>query len=229
MSIFGFSTEPSQGGDFTPHVRYDARSGHIHRIDRVETAGEYKNSMVDITTSFKAIFDLEHVEVGYMEFAPGSTPSLALVPMGSELPPRPSPKHKPGVRLMIKLSKDCGGDKPIRELSGTAKAFVGGVEQAYLAYQAGNAANPGKLPVMVLKTTKLIKSGKGEKASTNYQPVFEIVGWTPRGDLTFVPKATPTNGPQPQAAQSNDTPPSTGSTRAPPPSQQQGFAADDFG
>ena len=34
-NVFGFSTEPSAGGDFTPIIKYDARAGRIFRVDRV--------------------------------------------------------------------------------------------------------------------------------------------------------------------------------------------------
>jgi hypothetical protein len=228
MSVFGFSTRPSAGGDFTPIVKYDARAGRFHRIDRVDTGDGFESEAVDITQSFKAIFDFENVEVGWIDFTAGSAPSFALVPMGSQLPDRPSPKHKNGLRMMIKLSKDCGGDRPIREIAGTSKAFLSGIESAYLAYAGEKDKHPGKLPVLVLEKTTPIKTGSGEKISTNYHPEFRIVGWVPRGDLVFVPKATQPAQAAPQPQANGATPPSTGSTRAQAPSQQE-VTADDFG
>jgi hypothetical protein len=42
---------------------------------------------------------------------------------------------------------------------------------------------------VVLKSTVPITTGSGAMKSTNYRPVFEIVGWAPRpADLVWSPK-----------------------------------------
>src|SRR3954467_13210047 len=104
-----------------------------------------------------------------------------MVRIGEALPDRPSANHKNGVRLEIKLSKDCGGDKPVREIAGTSRAFLSGLEPVYAEYEAEKDKHPGKLPVVVLDKTTPVKTGTGEKSSTNYHPTFKIVGWAPRG------------------------------------------------
>jgi hypothetical protein len=228
MSVFGFSTEPAAGGDFTPIGKYDARAGRFFRVDRVDNGNGFVNDPVDITSSFKALFDFENVEVGWIDFNPNSPPDFQLVPMGSALPERPSPRHKNGVRFLIKLAKECGGTKPVREVAGTSKAFLSGVEAVYNDYKAAKAANPGKLPVIVLEKTTPIKSGSGEKTSTNYRPDFKIVGWAPRGDFKFEPKAKAAA----PSIQTAPTPPSTGSTKVEPPKPAPAMATageDDFG
>jgi hypothetical protein len=224
MSVFGFSTEPSTGGDFMPIVKYDARAGRLFRMDRTDTGNGFANDAIDITASFKAIVDFENIEVGWIDFPAGAAPNFSLVPMGTQLPDRPSPRHKNGVRFILKLAKDCGGAKPIREIAGTSKAFLSGVEAVFTAYQAEKAANAGKLPVIVLEKTTPIKSGSGEKQSTNYQPTFRISGWAPRGDLVFQSK-----GQAAQPSSSAQTPPATGSTKVDPPAQKEMAGADDFG
>jgi hypothetical protein len=135
------------------------------------------------------------------------------------LPVRPGEQHKNGIRFMLKLSKECGGEKPIREIAGTAKAFLSGVEKVFDEYDAKRAENPGKLPVIVMQGSTPIKTGSGDKQSTNYVPKFEIIGWAPRGDLVFQPKG-------------QTVPPSTGATKvsAPAPAKQPEPALeDDFG
>ena len=220
---FGFPTEPSTGGDFLPFVKYDARAGRVFRVDRIENNGNFANEAIDITPSFKAIFDLENIETGWAYFAAGSAPQYVLVPMGNEFPERPSANHKTGIRFMLKLSKDCGGDKPVREIAGTSKAFLSGIDALHEDYLAEKDKNPNKLPVVVLDKVTPIRTGEG---AINFHPTFRIVSWLPRGDFMFVPKATQ---PVQAARQANGaTPPSTGSTRAQPPSQQDGMA-DDFG
>jgi hypothetical protein len=126
---------------------------------------------------------------------------------------------KNGARLLMKLSKDCGGEKPIREMASSAKAFLQGLEELYVAYKDQAAANPDKLPIVTLEDTVLIKTGSGDKQSTNYKPVFKITGWAPRGDLVWEPKNAP--APQQQSAA-----PATGSTRVDPPQAKQ--AVDDL-
>jgi hypothetical protein len=225
MSVFGFSTESSAGGDFTPIVKYDARAGRLFRVDRIDTGSGFENDPVDITSNFKAIMDFENIEVGWIDFPAGSAPSFAIVPMGSMLPAKPSAKHKNGIRFLLKLAKDCGGDKPIRELAQTSKAFLNGIEAVYTAYLAEKGSNPGKLPVIVMEKTTPVKSGSGAQQSTNYHPTFKIAGWAPRGDLTPQPRGT-SAAPEPAAGA-----PQTGSTVVPPPSRQPEMAdvGSDFG
>ena len=177
MSVFGFSTEPSTTVDFTPIVKYDARAGRIFRVDRLDTGNGFENNPVDITSNFKAVFDFENVEVGWIDFPAGSAPSFALVPMGKQLPERPSPKHKNGIRMLLKLTKGCGGDKPVREIAGTSKAFLSGVEAVYAEYAREKSNHPSELPVLVLVSTTPVSSGSGDRKSTNYHPVFRIDGW----------------------------------------------------
>jgi hypothetical protein len=215
------------GGDIVPFVKYDARAGRLFRNDRAQdSGGNYSNTPVDITRSFKAVIDLENIEVGYIMFAAGSAPVYLLGKLGDPLPQKPADgKFKQGVRLMLKLSADNGGD--VREITGNATAFLRGVDDLHTAYEAGKAENAGKLPVVVLKDTIAITSGSGEKKSTNYQPVFEIVSWAPRPkDLIHVPKAP---GSAPAAATAA---PTTGGTVVAPPAAKQPAPAgadSDFG
>ena len=228
-NVFGFSTEASAGGDFLPIVQYDARAGRFFRRDRVDTGNGFASEQVDITAIFKAIADFENIEVGWIVFTPGSAPDFKLVPIGSQLPDRPSPNHKNGLRFMLKLSKECGGDKPIREIAGTSKAFLSGVEAVYTQYLAERAKNPGKLPVLTVDKITPVKSGSGAQSSTNYHPVFRISGWAPRGDLVFEAKGVaPSVASQVLAATASAGPataPSTGSSRVAAPE----MADDDFG
>ena len=225
MSVFGFSTESSAGGEFTPVLKYDARAGRFFRMDRVDNGSGFENEPVDITQGIKFIADFENIEVGWIIFTPGAAPDFKLVPIGTQLPDRPSPNHKNGVRFMLKLSKECGGDKPVREIAGTSKAFLSGIEAVYTQYLAQKDKNPGKLPVLIVDKITPVKTGSGAQSSTNYHPQFKISGWAPRGDLVFEAKAvTPSVASQVLA----QTAPSTGSTRAGAPVAETADA-DDFG
>ena len=230
-SVFGFSTEASAGGDFLPIVKFDARAGRFFRMDRVDTGNGFANEQVDITQGVKFIADFENVEVGWLNFTPGQAPDFRLVPIGYQLPDRPSPNHKNGLRFMLKLSKECGGDKPIREIAGTSKAFLSGVEAVYTRYLAEKAKNPGKLPVLTVEKITPVKTGSGAQSSTNYHPQFAISGWSERKDLAFVPKSGAAPASAKATAGQADAPSvatSTGSTRAAAPAAQTELV-DDFG
>jgi hypothetical protein len=224
-SVFGFSTESSGGGDFTPVLKYDARAGRFFRMDRIDNGNGFENEAVDITPMVKFIADFENVEVGWIVFSPGSAPDFKLVPIGNQLPERPSANHKNGLRFMLKLSKECGGDKPIREIAGTSKAFLSGVEAVYTQYLAQKDKNAGKLPVLVVDKITPVKTGSGAQTSTNYHPVFKISGWAPRGDLVFEAKGVAPSRASVDLAKTAVAP-STGSTKAGAPSSEM---ADDFG
>jgi len=238
MSVFGFSTEASTG-DFTPIVKYDARAGLLFRVDRVQGSdGSFSSEPVEITDVFKALADFENVEVGWIDFSTGSAPSFVLVPRGQMLPERPSANHKQGIRFLLKLARECGGDKPIREIAGTSKAFLSAAEKVVAQYDAQKAANPGRLPVIMFDGKAMpVKTGTGAKSSTNYHPKFKIVGWAPRGDLVAQPRGTTNLGAVAAngvnaAVAANGVAPATGAQRAPAPAPQQGHAADfasDFG
>jgi hypothetical protein len=218
MSVFGFSTETSSG-DFTPIVKYDARAGLLFRMDRIQASdGSFSSEPVEITDIFKALADFENIEVGWIDFSTGSAPSFVLVPRGKMLPERPSANHKQGIRFLLKLARECGGDKPIREIAGTSKAFLSAAEKVVAQYDAEKAAHPGQLPVIMFDGKAVpVKTGTGNKSSTNYHPKFKIVGWAPRGDLVPQPRGTTANVTPANVTSGNGAAPATGAQRAAPP------------
>ena len=138
------------------------------------------------------------------------------------------------MRILNKLAKTCGGDKPVREIAGVSKSFLGAIEAVFAAYETEREKNKApdgsyQLPVISLVSTTPVTSGNGAQKSTNYHPLFRIDGWVKRPeDLIFIQAATQ-QSPHPQAqAQA----PSTGGTPVPPP-VDFGAApknlADDFG
>ena len=224
---FGFNYE-SNAGDIVPVLKFDARAGRFFRVDR----SDGQNNPVDITQTFKAVMDFENIEVGYINFPAGAAPEFRMVPIGSQMPENPGGKFRQGIRMMLKLGNNCGGD--IREIATTAKAVLGAFDACHNEYLAGAKENPGKLPVVELETTvPIVTQGRDEKGNpvktTNYAPVFKIVSWVKRpDDLVFVPKgggSAPASVASAPAAQTAATPPSTGSTPVPAPA----VADDDFG
>lgn len=186
----GLQTE-SGGGEYAQIIKYDARAGRMFRIDRSQDAGgSWQTSNVEISNGFQAVFDLENILVGWALFAAGVAPAFSMVPLGQALPAKPADQYKQGFKLMVKLGKDSGGD--VRELSSCAKVVIAALDALHTQYEAGKAANPGKLPVVALTgTTPVTTQGKGQ-SSTNYQPVFSIVKWVARpDDLTAIKAPAP--------------------------------------
>ena len=215
----GFDFSTADSGEIIPIIKFDAKAGRMFRRDRIN--GE--NEVTDITRSFKAVFDLENIETGFINFDTGSAPDFSVARIGEPQPPKPSDKHRQGARMLVKLSNENGGD--IRELASTAKAFLRGLEDLHNAYEAGVKENAGKLPVVSLADTTPITSGEGAKKSTNYAPVFKIVSWVNRpADLVYTPKSR-----NAASASNASTPPSTGSNKVSAPADDNipGFDDDD--
>jgi hypothetical protein len=208
MSAFGgfFDGVGTGGADFLPIVKFDSRSGRISRRDR--NNGE--TTEVDITKNFKAIIDFPNVEVGFINFATGGAPDFRMVRLSDGVSiDNPGDGYQRGVRFVVKLSKECGGD--VREFASKAAAFLDGAKKLADAYNEGVKSNPDKLPVVVLKDVVAKTSGEGARKSTNYVPVWEIIGWVPRpSDLTYKPRNSSASSSE---ASASLTPPSTGSTK----------------
>jgi hypothetical protein len=228
----GLNYETASSGDIIPIVKYDAKAGRAFRIDRAEG----NSTPTDITAIFKAVFDLENIEVGWINFNTGSAPDFQLAPVGAAMPPKPAgDQHKPGLRLLVKLSQACGGD--VREIATTAKVAQRAFDMLHNDYIAQRGQHPGMLPIVSITQTLPVTTGEGQRKSTNYQPVFAIVGWAKRpADLIAKPRgaAVHANGQAATPVHGNggmQPRPSTGSTVAAPPQQQASAPAaeEDFG
>lgn len=176
------------GGERTPIIKYDGRAGRIHRIDRTNEGGTWSSNEVELTKDFQAIFDLENIETGWLNFPAGGAPDIRTVKIGEAMPDKPSEKHRPGFRVLMKLGKSISqtaNEPDIREMASNAQVSIKGMDALYDAYLKEKDANAGKLPVVKLADTLQVKSsGKdangNPQSSTNYQPVWEIVAWADR-------------------------------------------------
>jgi hypothetical protein len=178
----------TEAGDRKPIVKYDARAGRIHRIDRQDGV----NTPVEITNGFTAVFDLANIEVGWARWNAGGAPEWAMVKVGQPKPAKPAPDFKQTFRMNIKLAKNIGGD--VREFASSAACVIGAVDKLYDMYLAAPESHQGKLPVVAMTGSTQITSGSGAQKSTNYAPVFAITNWLARpADLgaASVPLVTP--------------------------------------
>jgi hypothetical protein len=199
-----------------PIVKYDARAGRIQRVDRSDDSGRWESNPVEITNVFQAVIDIENIETGWLHFPTGAAPSIQTVRWDKPLPDRPTEKHRTGYRVVMVLGKQAGGG--VREMAANAAVAIKGMDLLHDAYLAQRGAHPGELPVIKLENTIPVTTGgqkDGQKvSSTNYQPVWSIVGWRPR------PPELPADGvhtPQETAQQPAPPPPPEPPPPPPPP------------
>jgi hypothetical protein len=162
------------GNDFLPPLKYDARVGQMILQDRVFVDGQWAPEQRVVTDNFRAVFDLENLQRGWIEFPKGGAPKTVLVPAGVDPGDPPSDDHKEGLRIVVKMDDALGGD--VRELMSTAVALWNGIDDLHDKYLAGVADHPGELPVVTLTGTREMKTHSG----TSFVPIFAIADWVPR-------------------------------------------------
>ena len=205
----GLNIGNSEGGDFLPIIKFDARAGRWSRIDRSQDAsGIWGSDAVDITASFSAAFDVADCEVGWLKFYEGV--SKVLVPMGEPLPPQTSPDHKQGFSMTVKLSADCGGD--LREFSSSAKVVCAAMDALVDKGEASPEYKEAKIPIIGCASSNAVVTKTPGGTTTNYAPVFEITGWITRDQFGTQPE--PAAVEQPAAVVPPSPPPPAGAVAA---------------
>jgi hypothetical protein len=209
------------GGDIKPYVKYDAKAGRLFRIDRVlQGDGSYASVPAEITNAAQMVVDVTNIRVGWMNYT-SQGPIRRLVVLGKEpIPPRPDDKGADGkpvfkqcfeIDLVLDTNTNGGNTSP-RVLSSTAGCVIEAMDALHDAYSSASESKSGKLPIVKIAGVSPIKSGQ----STNYRPVFAIIGWVDRpASLGAVTQAA-----------SPKTAPSTGSTAVKAPVPQPEPVAD---
>jgi hypothetical protein len=87
---FGINLD-SVSGNITPIVKYDARAGRMQRVDREDGI----STPHDITNNFRAVFDLENVEYGWLAFS-ASGPDFQARALGRSPPGKAFREPPPG-------------------------------------------------------------------------------------------------------------------------------------
>lgn len=192
------SVSSGGGGDFIPYVKYNAKAGRFYTKKDEPDAQEFEVS--DMT----AIFDLDNLQTGWFLFAAGQAPSKIMDPSLSEMSPSPGDGYKRGFQLNLFSDKNLLG---AREFSSTAGSVIDAMNDLHTAWEAGRAANPGKLPVVKSTGVTPITNKHG----TNYKPNFEIVSWADR------PAGLPNGSSAPAASAPPSAPPQAAHTPPPTP------------
>lgn len=216
----GFTEASSNGGDFLPIIKFDARAGRFFRVDRTAGNDGWESHSEDITQNFSAVVDLHNIEAGWAAFIDGR-PSFAMAPVGERFPEKPSDSHKQGFRCKVKLGKDAAGGQPaIREFASTAQGVRKAIDALHDQFLKEVGDNAGKLPVVTCEQTIAIETQTPAGKTINYAPAFKIKSWVKRpADLPERAESSPAS-----------RPPRTGSAPAvPPAAAAPADDEDDFG
>ncbi len=180
----GFMSVPSPGGYFKVFVSYNAKAGRWY------TKNDGKDEPMFEVTDMTAVFDMPGLETGWFKFSSGVAPEKVMDPSLAEAAPNPGADFKRGFQIDLYSEKNLMG---LREFSSTAGIVIEAMNNLYDLWMAAPENASGKLPVVRCSGVLPISNKHG----TNYQPTFEIVGWTDRpaglagGDAKSAAPASP--------------------------------------
>ena len=169
-------------GDFREIIKFDARAGRLFRIDRDMNNDK---TQVDITSpQVRFAVDFGTLEAGWMMIGVQG-PVRHMVPYhpGVEMPAKPTDKGEDGKPLFkpafwtLVAGQSVGG---VREFASSAGVVTNVMDELHQRYLGSPEAATGKIPLVSIVSTTPVTSGRGTNKSTNYAPVFEIVGWVDR-------------------------------------------------
>lgn len=201
----GFMSVPSSGGDFKVFVSYNAKAGRWY------TKNDGKDEPMFEVTDMTAVFDMPGLETGWFKFTSGVAPEKIMDPSLAEAAPHPGTDFKRGFQIDLYSEKNLMG---LREFSSTAGIVIEAMNNLYDLWMAAPENASGKLPVVRCSGVLPISNKHG----TNYQPTFEIVGWTDRpaalagNGASTPPAAVPAPAAPPPPAQ-HMPPPAAGSAK----------------
>ncbi len=195
----GFMTVPSGGGEFKVFVSYNAKAGRWY------TKRDGKDEPQFEVTDMTAVFDMPRLQTGWFKFAAGVAPEKVMDPSLSQAAANPGQDFKRGFVIDLFSEKNLLG---VREFSSTATIVIEAMNDLYDLWMSAPETATGKLPVVRCVGVHPVTNKHG----TNYQPKFEIVGWTDRPEALG-------DGDQPAAAVAPAPPPVAAAPAAhmPPP------------
>jgi hypothetical protein len=161
------------GGNFLPILKIDASSGTIYV--EVRERDDYGNwGKVQRTISldeFRAGFDLERAERGWIRFPRGSAPETRLVPLNVDPGAAPAGEGwKEGFRLIAVI------DGTAFEFMSTSVACWIAFSAAHDAWEAERSKHIGDMPVLGVKAFHKRSYGMG----TSFEPEMALLGWMRR-------------------------------------------------
>jgi len=205
----GFMNVTPSDGDFKVYVGFNAKAGRWY------TKRDGKDEPLFEVTDMTAVFDMPGLQTGWFKFSAGVAPEKVMDPSFSTSAPNPGQDFKRGFQIDLYSEKNLLG---LREFSSTAGIVIEAMNALYDAWTAAPETAAGQLPVVRCVGVTPV----GNKHGTNYQPKFEIIGWTDRpaalgegGTAAPVPVAPAPAEPAPVAPAAHMPPPAAAAPGAP--------------
>lgn len=165
------------GEEFTPYLKYNAKAGRFY----VRPSGVTED--VEVVNPRLAV-DMANIKTGWIHYPEGMGPEKVWDASLSNPAPRPPGprKFKRGFEVMVIGNDNLPGIGilGLREWSSNAANANSAIVKMYEAYEAGMAANPGKVPFYICTGVSPINGAYG----TNYEPKFELKGWIERSKVS---------------------------------------------
>lgn len=161
-------------GNGKPYVKYNAKA------DKWFARGAEGQDVEIERPTFVADFD--NIATGWLLFREGQAPERVIDPAIDRPAPSPGEGFKRGFVVMTFSPKYFGGGA---EFASGSIHLANAIKEVYAAYEAGKAANPGKLPVIACSGSQAMKDRYG----TNYRPTLNIATWVERP--AELPNASP--------------------------------------
>jgi len=178
----GFMTPSASGADFKVFISFNAKAGRWYT--KRDGQDEPQFEVTDMT----AVFDMPGLQTGWFKFAANVAPEKVMDPSFSLAAPNPGLDFKRGFQLDLYSEKNLLG---LREFSSTAGIVIEAMNALYDLWMVAPEMAAGKLPVVRCIGVQPVTNKHG----TNYQPKFEIVGWTDRPAAFGGHDAAPTPAP----------------------------------
>jgi hypothetical protein len=205
----GFMNVTPSDGDFKVYVGFNAKAGRWY------TKRDGKDEPLFEVTDMTAVFDMPGLQTGWFKFSAGVAPEKVMDPSFSASAPNPGQNFKRGFQIDLYSEKNLLG---LREFSSTAGIVIEAMNALYDAWTAAPETAAGQLPVVRCVGVTPV----GNKHGTNYQPKFEIIGWTDRpaafgegGTAAHVPVAPAPAAPAPVAPAAHMPPPAAAAPGSP--------------
>ncbi len=148
-------------------VSYNAKAGRWY------TKRDGKDEPQFEVTDMTAVFDMPGLKTGWFKFSAGVAPERVMDPSFTAAAANPGQDFKRGFMLDLFSEKNLLG---VREFSSTAGIVIDAMNDLFDAWMATPEVATGQLPVVRCVGVFPVTNKHG----TNYQPKFEIVGWTAR-------------------------------------------------
>lgn len=163
----GFMNVTPSDGDFKVYVGFNAKAGRWY------TKRDGKDEPMFEVTDLTAVFDMTSLKTGWFKFNANVAPEKVIDPSFTDSAPNPGQDFKRGFQLDLYSEKNLLG---LREFTSTAGIVIESMNALYDAWVAAPETATGQLPVVRCVGVTPVSNKHG----TNYQPQFEIIGWTDR-------------------------------------------------